>query len=62
MISVLRYFKHLVDVKQQRGGRHLLTWNQLQEGINSVNNSAQDEHERMKHSHAQDASMMTVCV
>lgn len=51
MISVLRYFKHLLDVKQQQGGTDLLTWNQLQEGINSVNNSAQDEHERMKHRH-----------
>ncbi|KAI3360710.1 hypothetical protein L3Q82_012851, partial [Scortum barcoo] len=41
-----RYFKHLVGVKQQVG-RDLLTWNQLQEGINSVNNSAQDEHQQL---------------
>lgn len=40
--------KHLLSVKrqQQRGGA-LLTWNQLQEGINTINNSVQDEHERM---------------
>lgn len=62
MISVLRYFKHLLDVKQRRGGRDLLTWNQLQEGINSVNNSAQDEHERMKltHTHTRTGCVMTV--
>uniref|UniRef100_A0A7N8X0J7 IQ motif containing GTPase activating protein 3 n=1 Tax=Mastacembelus armatus TaxID=205130 RepID=A0A7N8X0J7_9TELE len=28
-------------------GRDLLTWNQLQEGITSVNNSAQDEHQQL---------------
>uniref|UniRef100_A0A8C3ATW4 IQ motif containing GTPase activating protein 3 n=1 Tax=Cyclopterus lumpus TaxID=8103 RepID=A0A8C3ATW4_CYCLU len=39
-----RYFECLVAVKQQ--SRDLLTWNQLQEGINSVNNSVQDEHQR----------------
>lgn len=46
----LRYFKFLVRVRQQVG-KDLLTWNQLQEGINSVNNSVQDEHERMEHTH-----------
>ncbi|XP_053183717.1 ras GTPase-activating-like protein IQGAP3 [Scomber japonicus] len=39
-----RYFECLV---KQRVGRDLLTWNQLQEGINSVNNSAQDEHQQI---------------
>lgn len=29
----------------------LLTWNQLQEGVDSVNNSVEDEYERMKHTH-----------
>ncbi|XP_070767372.1 ras GTPase-activating-like protein IQGAP3 [Enoplosus armatus] len=41
-----RYFKCLVGVKQQMG-RDLLTWNQLQEGINCVNNSVQDEHQQL---------------
>ncbi|XP_037308790.2 ras GTPase-activating-like protein IQGAP3 isoform X2 [Pungitius pungitius] len=41
-----RYFEHLVSVKQQVS-RDLLTWNQLQEGINSVNNSVQDEHQQL---------------
>ncbi|XP_026172581.1 ras GTPase-activating-like protein IQGAP3 [Mastacembelus armatus] len=41
-----RYFEHLVSMKQQVG-RDLLTWNQLQEGITSVNNSAQDEHQQL---------------
>uniref|UniRef100_A0A3Q4B9D8 Uncharacterized protein n=1 Tax=Mola mola TaxID=94237 RepID=A0A3Q4B9D8_MOLML len=40
------YFKFLVRVRQQVG-KDLLTWNQLQEGINSVNNSVQDEHEQL---------------
>uniref|UniRef100_A0A8C3ATS8 IQ motif containing GTPase activating protein 3 n=1 Tax=Cyclopterus lumpus TaxID=8103 RepID=A0A8C3ATS8_CYCLU len=40
-----RYFECLVAVKQQ--SRDLLTWNQLQEGINSVNNSVQDEHQQL---------------
>ncbi|CAK6979525.1 ras GTPase-activating-like protein IQGAP3 [Scomber scombrus] len=39
-----RYFESLV---KQQVGRDLLTWNQLQEGINSVNNSAQDEHQQI---------------
>ncbi|MED6246078.1 hypothetical protein ATANTOWER_012498 [Ataeniobius toweri] len=42
-----RYLKHLVGVKQQMG-IGLLTWNQLQEGINSVNSSAQDEHQQIQ--------------
>ncbi|XP_029282884.1 ras GTPase-activating-like protein IQGAP3 [Cottoperca gobio] len=41
-----RYFDCLV-VKQKQN-RDLLTWNQLQEGINSVNNSVQDEHQRLQ--------------
>ncbi|KAM7382787.1 hypothetical protein PAMP_002497 [Pampus punctatissimus] len=41
-----RYFESLAAVKQQVG-KDLLTWNQLQEGINSVNNSAQDEHQQI---------------
>uniref|UniRef100_G3NFH8 IQ motif containing GTPase activating protein 3 n=1 Tax=Gasterosteus aculeatus TaxID=69293 RepID=G3NFH8_GASAC len=41
-----RYFEHLVSVKQQVS-RDLLTWNQLQEGIHSVNNSVQDEHQQL---------------
>ncbi|KAM4736638.1 ras GTPase-activating-like protein IQGAP3 isoform 2-T2 [Anableps anableps] len=42
-----RYMEHLAGVKQQVGGA-LLTWNQLQEGINSVNSSAQDEHQQLQ--------------
>ncbi|XP_047216426.1 ras GTPase-activating-like protein IQGAP3 isoform X2 [Girardinichthys multiradiatus] len=42
-----RYLKHLVGVKQQMG-IGLLTWNQLQEGINSVNSSAQDENQQIQ--------------
>lgn len=45
---LLRYFNCLVGVKQQVN-KDLLIWNQLQEGINSINNSVQDEHERMEH-------------
>ncbi|KAK2845226.1 hypothetical protein Q5P01_011885 [Channa striata] len=41
-----RYFKCLLDVKRQ-AGKDLLTWNQLQEGINRVNNSVQDEHQQL---------------
>ncbi|XP_008296555.1 ras GTPase-activating-like protein IQGAP3 [Stegastes partitus] len=41
-----RYFECLVGVKQQVG-RDLLNWNQLQEGINTVNISAQDEHQQL---------------
>ncbi|KAM3614911.1 uncharacterized protein V6R79_020748 [Siganus canaliculatus] len=42
-----RYFRSLVGVKQ-RMGVDLLTWNQLQEEINSVNNSVQDEHQQLQ--------------
>ncbi|CAN9514406.1 unnamed protein product [Ophioblennius macclurei] len=41
-----KYFEHLIGVKRQAGG-DTLTWNQLQEGINSVNVSAQDEHQQL---------------
>ena len=47
VVFVFRYFENLVGVKLQ-AGRDLLTWNQLQAGINSVNNSVQDEHQRME--------------
>ncbi|XP_041843644.1 ras GTPase-activating-like protein IQGAP3 isoform X2 [Melanotaenia boesemani] len=40
-----RYFHHLCGVKQQVSRD--LSWNQLQEGINSVNNSAQDEEQQL---------------
>ncbi|XP_061737829.1 ras GTPase-activating-like protein IQGAP3 isoform X1 [Nerophis ophidion] len=40
------YFESLTRMKQQ-AGRELLTWNQLQEGINSVNKSAQAEHQQI---------------
>ncbi|XP_028984021.1 ras GTPase-activating-like protein IQGAP3 isoform X1 [Betta splendens] len=42
-----RYFEHLLAVKH-KAGKDLLTWNQLQEGINCVNNSVQDEHEQLR--------------
>ncbi|XP_034534751.1 ras GTPase-activating-like protein IQGAP3 [Notolabrus celidotus] len=38
-----RYFDALLSVKQQ-AGKQLLTWNHLQEEINRVNASSQDEH------------------
>ncbi|XP_047454729.1 ras GTPase-activating-like protein IQGAP3 [Mugil cephalus] len=41
-----RYYQALLSVKQQEGGR-LLTWNQLQEGINTVNSSEHEEHQRL---------------
>ncbi|XP_010751537.2 ras GTPase-activating-like protein IQGAP3 isoform X2 [Larimichthys crocea] len=41
-----RYFRCLVGLKQQ-AGKDLLTWNQLQEGINSVNAEVQDEHQQL---------------
>lgn len=43
--GVYRYFQCLVDVKNQQRS-DLLTWNQLQEGINEVNSSMQEEHQR----------------
>ncbi|XP_031167191.1 ras GTPase-activating-like protein IQGAP3 isoform X2 [Sander lucioperca] len=42
-----RYFECLVGWKRKQLNGDLLTWNQLQEGINSVNNSAQDEHQQV---------------
>uniref|UniRef100_A0A3Q2U692 IQ motif containing GTPase activating protein 3 n=1 Tax=Fundulus heteroclitus TaxID=8078 RepID=A0A3Q2U692_FUNHE len=45
--ALMDYLEHLVGVKQQMG-RGLLTWNQLQEGINRVNGSAQDEHQELQ--------------
>ncbi|KAM9309518.1 ras GTPase-activating-like protein IQGAP3 [Pholidichthys leucotaenia] len=41
-----RYFEYLTGVKQQ-AGKDYLTWNHLQEGVNSVNMSAQDEHQQL---------------
>uniref|UniRef100_A0A673CHF8 IQ motif containing GTPase activating protein 3 n=1 Tax=Sphaeramia orbicularis TaxID=375764 RepID=A0A673CHF8_9TELE len=42
----LMYFDVLLALKQQ-SGRELLTWNQLQEEINCVNNSEQDEQQKV---------------
>ncbi|KAM3873707.1 ras GTPase-activating-like protein IQGAP3 [Diretmus argenteus] len=42
-----RYFDVLCDVEQQTG-RDLLTWNQLQAGINSVNTLIQEEHDQIR--------------
>ncbi|TDH11140.1 hypothetical protein EPR50_G00057670 [Perca flavescens] len=42
-----RYFECLVGWKKKQLNGDLLTWNQLQEGINSVNNSAEDEHQQV---------------
>uniref|UniRef100_A0A667YS54 IQ motif containing GTPase activating protein 3 n=1 Tax=Myripristis murdjan TaxID=586833 RepID=A0A667YS54_9TELE len=42
-----RYFEALCDVKRQ-AGRDLLTWNQLQAGINSVNGVVQEEHQQIR--------------
>ncbi|KAJ4923795.1 hypothetical protein JOQ06_028050 [Pogonophryne albipinna] len=41
-----RYFESL-QVKQQQS-IELLTWNQLQEGINAINESVQDEHQQLQ--------------
>ncbi|XP_070691114.1 ras GTPase-activating-like protein IQGAP3 isoform X2 [Pempheris klunzingeri] len=41
-----RYFRCVSEVKQQVGS-NLLTWNQLQEGINRVNSAAEDEHQQL---------------
>uniref|UniRef100_UPI003AB01964 ras GTPase-activating-like protein IQGAP3 n=1 Tax=Centroberyx gerrardi TaxID=166262 RepID=UPI003AB01964 len=41
-----RYFEALCEVKQQ-AGRDLLTWNQLQAGINCVNSSVQEEQDHL---------------
>lgn len=42
---MLRYFEELSDLKR-KAGRVLLTWNELQSGVNSVNTAAQEEHDR----------------
>ncbi|KAM6910752.1 ras GTPase-activating-like protein IQGAP3 [Xenentodon cancila] len=41
-----RYFERLRGLKKRMGGNPL-TWNQLQEEVNSVNSSAQDEHQQL---------------
>lgn len=38
----------------------LLTWNQLQEGVDSVNNSVEDEYERMKNTHTHLPSFLSI--
>uniref|UniRef100_A0AAY5KI41 IQ motif containing GTPase activating protein 3 n=1 Tax=Esox lucius TaxID=8010 RepID=A0AAY5KI41_ESOLU len=40
-----RYFEKLCDLRR-KAGRALLTWNELQGGLNSVNRTAQEEHSR----------------
>lgn len=46
MLSLpFRYFEELCDLKK-KAGRALLTWNDLQGGLNAVNNAAQEEHDR----------------
>uniref|UniRef100_A0A3B3CUN6 IQ motif containing GTPase activating protein 3 n=1 Tax=Oryzias melastigma TaxID=30732 RepID=A0A3B3CUN6_ORYME len=42
--DLLLYFDHLTEVKQ-RAGLDLLSWNQLQEGIDHVNNAVKEEHQ-----------------
>uniref|UniRef100_A0A4W4G6A0 IQ motif containing GTPase activating protein 3 n=1 Tax=Electrophorus electricus TaxID=8005 RepID=A0A4W4G6A0_ELEEL len=41
-----RYFEELWEPKR-RAGRALLTWNELQSGLNTVNTAAQDEHDQI---------------
>ncbi|KAJ8005447.1 hypothetical protein DPEC_G00146740 [Dallia pectoralis] len=41
-----RYFDNLCDLRRKIG-RVLLTWNELQGGLNSVNSSAQEEHDQV---------------
>uniref|UniRef100_A0A8B9JXT3 IQ motif containing GTPase activating protein 3 n=1 Tax=Astyanax mexicanus TaxID=7994 RepID=A0A8B9JXT3_ASTMX len=41
-----RYFEELVELKRKEG-RALLTWNELQSGLNSVNVAAQEEHDQI---------------
>lgn len=43
--SLLRYFEELSELKW-KAGRALLTWNELQSGVNGVNMAAQEEHDR----------------
>lgn len=40
-----RYFEELCEQKRQ-AGRALLTWNELQSGLNAVNATVQEEHDR----------------
>ncbi|KAL7887531.1 hypothetical protein AOLI_G00052520 [Acnodon oligacanthus] len=41
-----RYFEELCELKR-KAGRTLLTWNELQSGLNSVNMAAQEEHDQI---------------
>ncbi|KAL0984873.1 hypothetical protein UPYG_G00149790 [Umbra pygmaea] len=41
-----RYFEDLCDLRR-KAGRTLLTWNDLQGGLNSVNSAAQEEHDQV---------------
>ncbi|XP_037532593.1 LOW QUALITY PROTEIN: ras GTPase-activating-like protein IQGAP3 [Nematolebias whitei] len=41
-----RYLQHLAG-EQQQLDTHLLTWNQLQEGVQAVNTHVQDEHQKL---------------
>ncbi|XP_030637038.1 ras GTPase-activating-like protein IQGAP3 isoform X2 [Chanos chanos] len=41
-----RYFEELCDLKR-KAGRALLTWNELQAGLNAVNMAAQDEQDQI---------------
>ena len=43
--SPFRYFEELCELKRQ-AGRALLTWNELQGGLNTVNSAVQEEHDR----------------
>ncbi len=45
IISVFRYFEELCELKR-RAGKALLTWNDLQTGLNTINTTAHGEHER----------------
>lgn len=44
-VCVFRYFEELCEQKR-RAGKALLTWNDLQTGLNTVNTAAHEEHER----------------
>ncbi|KAM9511306.1 ras GTPase-activating-like protein IQGAP3 [Salvelinus alpinus] len=43
---IQRYFEELGD-QRRKAGRALLTWNDLQRGLNSVNAAAQEEHDQI---------------
>ncbi|XP_062848476.1 ras GTPase-activating-like protein IQGAP3 isoform X2 [Trichomycterus rosablanca] len=43
---IQRYFEELSDLKR-KAGRALLTWNDLQSGVNGVNLAAQEEHDQI---------------